>query len=145
MEIIIEGWRAGREDRREAESVPASELPPLSDEQKSVAKKLGISEEAYARSAFAGKKNQERLLQKTKRFGGLLQDVIQRRFNDARVDRIRLVTIDHEYRVDIFAAGRPLVFRVMEEIVDDFVEGGSEASRRQIEQSLEVLLTGRAA
>jgi hypothetical protein len=56
MEIIIEGWRAGRAERQEAERVPFSQLPPLRDEQKSVAKKMGISEEAYTRSAFAGEK-----------------------------------------------------------------------------------------
>jgi hypothetical protein len=145
MEIIIEGWRAGRAERQEAESVPFSHLPPLSDEQKTVAKKMGISEEAYARSAFAGKRNQERLLEKTRRFGEILERTLHTRFEGARIDRIRLVTIDHEYRIDLSAGDRKVLFRVPENMVDDLVEGGSAEIGRTIERNLETVLSGQAA
>jgi len=145
MEIIIEGWRAGRSERQEAESVPFNQLPPLSDEQKSVAKKMGISEEAYARSAYAGKRNQERLLEKTRRFGEILQGTLRAKFEGTRIDRIRLVTIDHEYRIDLSAGERKVHFRVPENLVDDFIEGGSAEVGRLIERNLETVLSGQAA
>jgi hypothetical protein len=98
MEIIIEGWRAGGQERKEAASVPVSELPPLNTEQKSVAKKMGISEEDYARSAYAGKRNQDRLIEKTRRFAEILGERLQSLSEGARIDRVRLVTIKVQHR-----------------------------------------------
>jgi len=145
MEIVIEGWRSGSEERKEAASVPAGELIPLTDEQKSVAKKMGISEEDYARSAYAGKRNQDRLINKTRRFAGILEERLREISEGARIDRIRLVTIDHEYRIEITLNGRKLFFRLPEEMVDDFIEGGSAEIGRQIMDRLETVVTGRAA
>lgn len=145
MEIVIEGWRAGGEERKEANRVPVSQLPSLSDEQKKVAKKMGISEEDYARSAFAGKRNQERLLGKTRRFAEILDGILRSRLEGGRIDRIRLVTIEHEYRVEISANGRRLIFRVPESMVDDFIEGGSSDVGRLIERNLETVIAGSAA
>jgi hypothetical protein len=145
MEIIIEGWRAGRAEWQEAESVLFSHLPPLSDEQRSAAKKMGISEEAYARSAFAGKRNQEGLLEKTRRFGEILERTLRARFAGARIERIRLVTIDHEYRMDLSAGERKVLFGVTEDMLDDLVEGGAAEVGRPIERNLETVLSGQAA
>ncbi len=145
MEIVIEGWRAGGEERKEAAGVPADQLPPLTGDQKSVAKKLGISEEDYARSAYAGKRNQDRLIDKTRRFAEILEERLQSISEGARIDRIRLVTIEHEYRIEITLNNRKLFFRVPEEMVDDFIEGGSAEIGRQIMNRLETVVTGRAA
>jgi hypothetical protein len=145
MELVIEGWRAGGEERKEANSVPASQLPSLSEEQKKVAKKMGISEEDYARSAFAGKRNQERLLGKTRRFAEILDGILRSRLEGARIERVRLVTIEHEYRVEISASERKFVFRVPEDMVDDFIEGGSADVGRLIERNLETVIAGPAA
>lgn len=145
MEIVVEGWRAGGEERKEAASVPTSKLPPLSDEQKLVAKKMGIPEEDYARSAYAGKRNQDRLIDKTKRFIGFLEPQLRNLSADAQIIRVRLVTIEHEYRIELSVSGRSIYFRLPEEMVDDFVEGGSSEVGRQIANRLETVVTGRAA
>jgi hypothetical protein len=145
MEIIIDGWRAGGEEREQAQSVPANKLPPLSEAQKEVAKKMGISQEDYARSAFAGKLNQERLLEKTRRFAEILDGKLRSKIKGARIDRIRLVTIEHEYRIELLANGKKILFRVSEEMVDDFIEGGFADVGQLIERNLETVLTGQAA
>jgi hypothetical protein len=145
VEIIVEGWRAGREERDAAKSVPTGELPTLTDEQKMVAKKMGISEEAYARSTYAGRRNQERLTEKTKRFARVLEKRLTPLAEGARIDRIRLVTIEHEYRIDISANGKIIHFRLPEEMVDDLIEGGSASIEEQIANRLENVLAGQAA
>ncbi len=145
MEIVIEGWRAGGDERKEAARVPASQLPSLNDEQKSVAKKMGISEEDYARSAYAGKRNQDRLIDKTKRFVEFLEPGLRELSEGAQINRVRLVTIEHEYRIELSVDGRKIYFRLPEEMVDDFIEGGSSEVGRQIMNRLETVLTGRAA
>lgn len=145
MEITVEGWRAGREERDEAAGVPTGQLPILTDEQKSVAKKMGISEEVYARSTYAGRKNQERLIDKTRRFARILEKRLGSISDGAQIDRVRLVTIDHEYRIDVSLKGRTVHFRVAEEMVDDLVEGGSTEIEEQIVNRLGNVLAGRAA
>ena len=145
MEIVIEGWRAGGEERKEAASVPVDQLPVLTDEQKLVAKKFGMPEEAYARSTYAGKRNQERLVEKSKRFAQILGEKLATIAEGAKIDRVRLVTIEHEYRIDLSVNDAKIHFRVPEEMVDDLVEGGSAHVGQQIADRLETVLAGRAA
>jgi hypothetical protein len=145
MEIVIEGWRAGGEERREATSVPVGQLPPLTDEQKSVAKKMGISEEDYARSTYAGRRNQERLIEKTRRFAKILDSKLRAKVEGARIDRVRLVTIEHEYRIELSVGDKKALFRVAEDMVDDFMERGFADVGLLIERNLETALTVQTA
>ena len=145
MEIVIEGWRAGGEERREAASAPVWQLPALTDEQKSVAKKMGISEEDYQRSAYAGRRNQERLIEKTKRFAAILETRLRSVAPAARIERIRLLTLEHEYRIEIYVEGKQVLFRVAENMVDDFMEKGFADVGEKIAQNLETVLFAQAA
>ena len=144
MEIVIEGWRAGGEERKEAARVPVNELPPLSDEQKLVAKKMGISGEDYARSAYAGKRNQERLIEKTRRFAELLQSKLQAR-SGVELRRIRLDVLNHRYDVVAARGGREVPFRVSEEMIDDLFQSGSESLERDLNRVLDYALPARVA
>jgi hypothetical protein len=145
MEITVEGWRAGREERNEAAKLSASDLPPLTDEQKAVARKMGISEESYARSTYAGRRSQDRLVEKTKRFARMLEKKLVDISGGAGIERVRLITIDHEFRIDISTNGRTVPFRVSEEMVDDLFEGGPGAIEEQIANRLQTVLAGQAA
>ena len=144
MEIVIEGWRAGGEERKEAASVPVDQLPALTDEQKAVAKKLGISEEAYARSAYAGKRNQERLVEKTRRFADVLQRKLQAR-RGVQLRRIRLDVLNHRFDVVASEGDREFPFRVSEEMIDDLFQSGSESLERDLERVLDYALPARVA
>ena len=145
MEIIIDGWRAGGEERREAASAPVYQLPVLTDEQKAVARKMGISEEDYARSVYAGRRNQERLIEKTRRFSAILEDRLKLKMPGAHIERIRLLTIEHEFRIEIYIEGRKVIYRVAEDMVDDYMEKGFAEVGQKIEQNLETVLAVQAA
>ena len=60
MEIAVGGWRAAEPEV--AGSLLPEQLPRLTDEQRSVAKKLGIPEEEYARGVVAGEQNRASIL-----------------------------------------------------------------------------------
>jgi hypothetical protein len=143
MEIVIDGWRAGGEERKEARSVPASQLPPLSEEQKKVAKKMGIPEEEYARSAYAGRRNQDRLIEKTKKFAGFLQRKLEER-KDVEVKGIRLDVLSHRYEVLVSAGEKASSFFVNEELIDDLFQSGSESLERNLERILDYALPAHA-
>jgi len=105
---------------------------------------MGISEEDYARSTYAGRKNQERLFEKTRKFAVILEKKLRSKAQDARIDRIRLLTLQHEYRIEISAGEKKVFFRVAEEMVDDFMERGFADVGQRIEQNLETVLAVQA-
>jgi hypothetical protein len=144
MEIVIDGWRAGREERSEAARVPAGELPELTDGQKNVAKKMGISQEDYARSTYAGRLNQARLIEKAKRFAAILKGKLGSRIPDARIERVRLLTLEHEYRIEVSVEDKKVLFRVAEDMVDDFMERGFANVGELIERNLETAIAAQA-
>jgi hypothetical protein len=143
MEITVEGWRAGRDERSEAARVPASNLPELTDAQKRVAKRMGISEEEYARSTYAGRLNQGRLIEKAKRFASVLRSKLESKIPGARIDRVRLLTLEHEYRIDISLEDKKAIFRVTEDMVDDFMERGFANVGESIERNLETAIAAQ--
>lgn len=73
MEIIITGQSASLEESRKAREVPLGELPRLTDEQKEVAKKFGISEEDNARQVVALQYGEARLRAGATKLGQVIE------------------------------------------------------------------------
>jgi hypothetical protein len=144
LEIIIEGWRTGGEERKEAANAPGWQLLNLTEEQKAVAKRMGISEEEYKRTVYAGRLSKERLIEKTKPFARFLESKLPRIAPSAHIDKIRLLTIKREYRVEIYVAGeKKVIFRVAEDMVDDFMEKGFANVGESIERNLETAIAAQ--
>jgi hypothetical protein len=142
MEIAVDGWRAGAAERDAVRNLPVEQLPPLTDEQRSVARKLGIAEQDYARSLIAGERNREVLLSKTERLARLLEQRIATYGADARVNRVTLRTVQDRFDVEIQINGRVLVLRIDESLVDDYFDGGSAESEQRLAQILDRALVG---
>ncbi len=142
MEIAVDGWRAGAAERELARSLPSDQLPRLTDEQRSVAKKLGIPEEEYARSVVAGERNRDALLIKTERLARLLEQRIERVGIGAHVNRVTLRTIQDRFDVEIQINGRVLPLRIEESVVDDYFENGSKEAEERLEHILDRALVG---
>ena len=143
MEIAVDGWRASVGDWKAVRSVPEEDLPELSPEQREVAKKLGIAEQDYARSALAGQRNREALLHKTERFARLLEERLRALGLQGNVNRVMLRTFEHRFDVEIDAGGRSLPLRIEETLVDDYFDSGSadaeERLGRILDRSLRVV------
>ena len=137
MDVIVEGWRASPADWQAASREPADQLPPLSEAQREVARKLHIPEEDYARSAFAGKRTQAALLEKAQRFARLLDARVKKLREAASVSTVVLRTIDHRFDVEISDGKKLLPLRIDENIVDDLLEGGSADADRRVSGMLE--------
>lgn len=142
MEIAVDGWRAGAAERELARSLPSDQLPRLTAEQRSVAKKLGIPEEEYARSVVAGERNRDALLIKTERLARLLEQRIDGLGIGAHVNRVTLRTIQDRFDVEIQINGRVLPFRIEESVVDDYFENGSKEAEERLGQILDRALVG---
>jgi len=60
FEIHVPGWGASTDESSRASAVPESELPPLSEEEREIAKRFRMSDEAYRREKLAGVYGQQR-------------------------------------------------------------------------------------
>ena len=132
MQISVQGWKASARDWEAVRNIPRDQLPPLTEEQKAVAGKLGIPEEDYARSALAGERTQSALLAKTEMFARLLEKKIRELGFKATVENVVLRIIEDRFDVLVNVNGAKLPFRVQEGIVDDLLEGGSSDAEERL-------------
>jgi hypothetical protein len=142
MEIVVDGWRSSVADWDAVRSIPVEQLPALSEEQREVAKKLGIPEEDYARSVLAGERNREALLVKTQRLARLLEQRLGRTGVQARVNRVVLRTIEHRFDVELQIDGREVPLRIEETIVNDYFDSGSADAEERLGRILDRALAG---
>jgi hypothetical protein len=142
MEIAVDGWRSGDADRDAVRNLSAEQLPRLSEEQRAVAKKLGIPEQDYARSVVAGERGREALLAKTERLARLLEQRIAALGIDGRINRVTLRTIQGRFDVEVQVNGRVLPLRIEETLVDDYFDNGSADSEQRLAHILDRAFVG---
>ncbi|MGO8719973.1 MAG: hypothetical protein ACLQMO_12255 [Acidobacteriaceae bacterium] len=107
---------------------------------KTVADKLRISHEDYARSVYAGDLTRNELGAKAKRAGRLVERIARSRVPDVHVDSAWLKTIDGKFRFDLdFNRSRTAIW-VAEDLVDEFLESGSRIAEEKIARSIESAL-----
>lgn len=143
MEIGVDGIRAGVADWQAVRSIPREQLPPLTAEQREVARKLGISEDDYARSALAGERTREQLLHKTERLAKVVDTAAKNSATGkpVEVQRVILRAIDHRFDIDLRVDGSTIPVRIDEGLVDDYFESGSEDSELRLKRIVERALT----
>jgi len=142
MEIAVDGWRASVEDWDAVRSIPIDQLPPLTEQQRQVAKKLGVPEPDYARSALAGERTQVVLLQRTERLARLLAERIRAAGLPGEIVRVVLRTFEGRFDVELKVDGKRLPLRIDEDIVDDYFDRGSIEAEERLGRILERALAG---
>ncbi len=145
MEIAVQGWRASASDWDAVRGIPPRDLPTLTDEQREVARKLGVAETDYARSVLAGKRTQEVLLQKAEALAAFLENRITEEGRQVRVARVVLDVVEHRFILELDVNGKPKVLRIDENIVDDYFDSGSMDAEANLSRVLDRALLGVTA
>jgi hypothetical protein len=145
MQVFVEGSRSTSDDWLWAQQLPASELPALSDEQKSFAEKLGISPEDYARSTKAGELTRRELQAKAETFGRLLEQKIRDRAPNASVESVVLLTFEGKFRVVTVVGGKETLLQIDEELVDDLLQSGSPEMETRLDRIIDLNLPNSEA
>ncbi len=140
MEAFVRGSRSSAQDWARAQRVPLNEIPPLDEDQKAMAMELNVSEEDYARSAYAGRLSQQKLLQMTLSFGRWLNAKIQERSVGDRVETIELDTWSGKFQAKVLAGREIIEFGISEDLVERFLTTGSAESERSLLRLLEIFL-----
>ena len=145
MNISVQGFRTSSSDWEAVKNLAEDQLPPLSPEQREVARKMGIPERDYARSALAGQRTLERMFAKTVRFAGYLAERYREMAPQATVESVSLNTWDGKFEVSLVLGGRSVPMRVAEEIVDDYFDSGSPDMEQRIERVLSLAIHAQVA
>jgi hypothetical protein len=138
MQISVDGWKASPSVWSAVRGIPKDQLPSLTEEQKAVARKLGVSEEDYARSALAGERTQAALLAKTETFARLLDKTIHDLGFSASVEKVVLRIIEDRFDVLLDMKGTKLPLRINEALVDDLLESGSVEADEKLKRILNI-------
>jgi hypothetical protein len=140
MEVFVRGLRSSAQDWARAQQIPANELPPLNEEQKAAAQREKVSEENYARSAYAGQLGQQKLLQRTLHFGRWLNARVEERNSACHVESITLDTWEGRYQISVLGGAGLVDFERDEELVERFLTTGSDELEKAIFRLLDVYL-----
>jgi hypothetical protein len=142
MEIAVDGWRPDATDWDGVRNLPPEKIP-VTEQQREVAKSLGLPEVDYAKSALAGEKSQERLLAKTERFARLLTRMLNGIASPASVEKVTLRIYAEKFDVLLRLSDHALPLKISESLVDDLFESGSEEAEKRLARILDTAVGGR--
>ncbi len=145
MDISVHGFRTGHTDWEAVRDVPREQLPPLSPEQREVARKLHISEEDYARSALAAQLTMKKLIAKTERFAMYLLGRVKEMAPQVSIESVLLDTLEHKFVVSLKGDGQITPVHIAEEVVDDYFDSGSEEMGKRLNHILNLAVHARVA
>lgn len=143
MEIAVDGYRAGAMEREAAGALPVEALPALSPSQREYAAKWGISPEEYARSIVAGERSEATLRFKAERLGRLLQSELDRVAQGAVVEKVWFRVFQEAFEVAIRSDGQRVPLRIVEAVVDEVFEAGSEEAEARIRRIVDLAFPRR--
>jgi hypothetical protein len=136
MNISVQGSRTSVTEWEEVRGLPERDLPPLSVEQRAVARKLGIPELDYARSFLAGERTLEKMVAKTERFARYLSERLRKIAPSVNAESVLLNTWDGRFEIHLNFGGRSVPVSIAEGLVDDFFDSGSAEMERRLDHVL---------
>jgi hypothetical protein len=76
FEIRVPGFHASVDESKRVKGAPASDLPPISEEEREFARKFGMSDEAYRREKLAGIYGQQRMEARALDLGTQVEEIL---------------------------------------------------------------------
>jgi hypothetical protein len=112
----------------------------MSPQQKEAAASLGVSEESYARSFYAGELERGTLAGKAEKAARVVERLAQHNAPGLKIESVWLKTFDGKFRFDAAWNGASFLIFLKEEVVDDLLESGSRLAEEQILRAIEYSL-----
>ena len=130
--MIVQSFPTSVDDWQRAQIAPSSELPALTEEQKEVARKFGLSEERYARSYLSSLYGQQRTHDRGAKLGEFIRELIR----EGQADSELLAMIWDMDRVQwvarVRSGSRIATISIPRELADDFLDSGRAIYKEQI-------------
>jgi hypothetical protein len=132
FEVVISDYTASVEEWRRAHEAPDSKLPELSPDQKHAAHLFGVTEEAYARSILAGSYGQERMQNRARALGRLLNGMAHDILAGSGVDSVIADMFSGVWFVGLRTASGGTTIKVPRELADDVLDSGQESEHEKL-------------
>jgi hypothetical protein len=136
FELGVDIGRTGPEEWRRAQAMPKEELPPLSDAQRATAKRLGVSEESYARMIFGQELTAKSSLVRTEMLARLLSKKLCDLGSKATIEKVVWRTLDDKFDVAVKLNGDIIPLRIDEGLVDSLFDSGSADAEQRLARIL---------
>ena len=131
FEIVTSDYTSSIDEWQRAQRATKEELPALSEEQKHFATKLGLSEEAYARSVLAGRYGANRMHERATALGELVQSIAAKISARWKVQAVIAEMFKGRWVIRMESPAGSAAVAVPRELADDILDSGltSEVKR----------------
>ncbi len=141
FEVQVRSNSSTAEEWKRAMEAPASDLPPLDEEQKEMAKRFGIAEEEYARGELARIYGQQGLRERGTRLGSIVQRILSAGESGYRLTAVLYEGLKSRWIVQFEAPGGIRSVSISSDLADDVVDYELSESLQQLKQSLTEAVT----
>jgi hypothetical protein len=122
FEVAVSDYTVSVDEWRRAQSAPKEGLPELTEAQREVANKLGISEEQYARSVLAVRFGIQRLRNRATKLGEEVQKILAGVSAESRVSRVVADLARERWVIVIQTPNRQAGVVLPRDLGDDFLD-----------------------
>ncbi len=141
MEILISGTSMSVEDKHRADAAPAGGLPKLTDQQREVARKFGMSDEAWARALLAAQFGESRVRARAAALAQALEQYLPRFVPGAAVQSLLYQVGLEDHKMWIRHRGKDHLVRLPYTSVDDWMASGKPEDYEQLCKAIARQLT----
>lgn len=136
FDVFVSDYSSSVEEYRRAMAAPKSDLPKLTAQQKTVAKKMGISEEDYQRGVLAGRFGEKRMLQRGKGLGTVVKDLLGSIGSEYRVEAVKAEMFNGRWLIRVAGPDRVFNVAVPRELADDVLDSGAAEEVERLKRCL---------
>jgi hypothetical protein len=140
FEVSVNDYNTSVDEWLRSGTVPKAELPRLTKLQKTVARKMRVSEEDYQRNLLAGQLGQMRLRSRGQALGLAIQDSLRGLGAGYRLDAVRGELDNCRWICRIEASGQAVNVTISRELADDVLDLGSKEAIEKLNRCLRASL-----
>jgi len=132
FEIHVPGFHGSVDEARQAQGIPASELPPISEEEHEIARKLEISDEAYRRGKLAGIFGHERIESRASALGSQVEGILAGLEQGYRLASVTWNSSTHSWTLEVDTPQGPHNVALSGELVDDVLDSRTRSQAQRL-------------
>jgi len=136
FEVFISGGSTSVDDYRRAMTAPKSDLPALTDQQRFVAKKMGLSEEEYRRGVLADRFGDSRMLSRGKKLGDVIQGLLDEMGSEYEVEAIQAEMVKMRWVARLANPDHEVVAEIPRDLADDVLDSGASRELARLKACL---------
>ena len=120
--VFVSGSTGSVEDWQKAMNAPKSELPELNEEQREVARKMGISEEEYARGVLVGRYGENRQRERGQKLGQKIEEVLEGLGESYKLEALIREGVKFRWVARINTPREPKNVAIGRDLADDIID-----------------------